>query len=87
MQLGIHERFIMDYQFTASSYTTDHSPSEVRPTSRGWCADTNDTYPYIQVCETELHFSDVAFQLVNEILVIAIYFYWTWLRYARIQNV
>ena len=40
---------IEDFQLSASSWTQGNSPAMARQYRAGWCADTTDVNPYLQV--------------------------------------
>jgi hypothetical protein len=40
---------IVDSQLTSSTWQASFSPSQARPNLSGWCADLEDSRPFIQV--------------------------------------
>ena len=54
-ELGMLDNLIEDYQLSASSWTHYHTPGMARQYLSGWCADTTDINPYLQVVQH--HFS------------------------------
>ena len=47
--MGMQEGAILDDQLTASSSTPGYEPYRARPDDVGWCANAEDTSPYLQV--------------------------------------
>ena len=47
--MGMQEGAILDDQLTASSSIPEYEPYRVRPDDVGWCANAEDTNPYLQV--------------------------------------
>ena len=48
--MGMRSGEITDKRITATSSRTGNQPYNARPDDVGWCADSNDFSPYIQVC-------------------------------------
>ena len=47
--MGMREGGIQDFQLTASSAVLGNLPHHGRPHGVGWCAQLNDSIPYLQV--------------------------------------
>ena len=48
-ELGMLDNVIKDFQLSASSWQHDYPPTMARQYLAGWCADTTDVNPYLQV--------------------------------------
>ena len=47
--VGMQDGALLDVQLTASSAMPEHAAYHARPKDGGWCAQTDDIQPYIQV--------------------------------------
>ena len=52
---------IEDVQLSASSCTLGHPPAMARQYRAGWCADTTDVNPYLQVINIYILYSSLKF--------------------------